>query len=133
MSIFETSRDLLIDDLESRLRKALKCAMLSRGVNEEELAAKLTTLLDRTDNPIIPGLVNAWKAETKHRWHLPANLVPLICEILEDDSIQRLLLSEKLKQSLELGESTPRIVSLLRTVLPEATERKKGEKRQKKA
>jgi hypothetical protein len=125
MSIFETSRDLLIDDLESRLRKALKCAMLSRGVNEEELAAKLTTLLDRTDNPIIPGLVNAWKAETKHRWHLPAYLVPIICEILGDDSIQRLLLSEKLRQSLEFGEAVPKVVSALRSVLPESAGQRK--------
>ena len=130
MSIFGTTRDRFADDLDILLRKSLKRAMLSRDVNEETLAAELTKRLGR---PVTAALVNAWKAETKHRWHLPANLVPLICEILEDDSIQRLLLSEKLKQSLELGESTPRIVSLLRTVLPEATERKKGEKRQKKA
>lgn len=111
MSIFETSRVSLTDDLETLLRKSLKCAMLSRGMNEEKLAAELTQRLGR---PVNAALVNAWKAETKHRWHLPANLVPVICEILGDDSIQRLLLSEKLRQSLELGESVPKVVSLLR-------------------
>jgi hypothetical protein len=128
MSIFETSRNPLTDDLDALLRKSLKCAMLSRDINEEKLAAELTKRLGRTVNA---ALVSAWKAETKHRWHLPANLVPVICEILGDDSIQRLLLSEKLKQSLDLGESAPRIISLLRSVLPEATEGKKGESRKK--
>jgi hypothetical protein len=131
MSIFKTSRNLLADELDALLRKSLKCAMLSRGINEEELAAELTKRLGRTDNPVTPGLVNAWKAETKHRWHLPANLVPIICEILGDDTIQRLLLSEKLRQSLELGKSTDKVVSLLRSALPKATERTKGEGRDK--
>jgi hypothetical protein len=102
--------------------------MLSRHINEEELAAELSRRSGRT---VKAALVNAWKAETKHRWHLPANLVPALCEILGDDSIQRLLLSEKLKQSLDLGESTPRIVSLLQSVLTEATEQKKGERGKK--
>jgi hypothetical protein len=128
MSICETNRLPLTGDLDALLRKSLKRAMLSRGINEEDLAAELTSRLGRTVNR---ASVNAWKAETKIRWHLPANLVPLICEILGDDSIQRLLLSEKLKQSLDLGESTPRIVSLLRRVLPRRTVRKKGQSREK--
>jgi hypothetical protein len=116
MSIFETSRNPLTDDLDTILRKSLKCAMLSRDINEEKLAAELSKRLGRTVNA---ALVNAWKAETKHRWHLPANLVPVICEILGDDSIQRLLLSDKLRDALRLGESTPQVVSLLRSALTE--------------
>jgi hypothetical protein len=125
MSIFETSRGLPADDLDALLRKSLKCAMLSRGMNEEELAAELTKRLGRSDNPVTPGLVNAWKAETKHRWHLPAKLVPVICEILGNDSIQRLLLNEKMRQSLDLGESVPRVVSLLRSALPQKARNKR--------
>jgi len=128
MSIFETNRDPFTDDLETLLRKSLKCAMLSRDKKEDKLAEELTKRLGR---PINPALVNAWKAETKHRWHLPASMVPVICEILGDDTIQRLLLSEKLRKSLELGESIPRIVSLLRSVLSEGTERKNSEGRRK--
>jgi hypothetical protein len=114
MSIFETNPSPLADDVDALLRRSLKAAMLSRDMNEEKLAAKLTERLGRKVNA---ALVNAWKAETKHRWHLPANLIPVICEILQDDSIQRLLLSEKLKQSLDLGESVPRVVSLLQKCL----------------
>jgi hypothetical protein len=126
MSIFETTRTSHKDDLDAILRRSLKRAMLFHSMNERDLAAELTQRLGRTDKPIIPGLVNAWKAETKHRWHLPANLVPVICEILGDDTIQRLLLSEKLRQSLDLGESTTRIVAMLQGVLPKPTERKNG-------
>jgi hypothetical protein len=116
MSIFETGRNPLADDLDILLRKSLKCAMLSRDINEEKLAAELTKRLGRS---VKSALVNAWKAETKHRWHLPANLVPIICEILGDDSIQRLLLSDKLRDALKLGESARQVASLLRNALSE--------------
>jgi len=98
--------------------------MLFRGMNEEELAAEVSKRSGRT---VSPHLISAWKAETKHRWHLDPSLIPVICEILGDDTIQRLLLSEKLRQSLELGESTPRIVALLGSALAEAMERKEVE------
>jgi hypothetical protein len=128
MSIFGTTRDPFSDDLDALLRKSLKRAMLARSINEETLAAELTKRLGR---PVTAALVNAWKAETKHRWHLPANLVPFICEILEDDSIQRLLLSEKLKESLDLGESARRVVSLLRAALGEERKRESPKKPQR--
>jgi hypothetical protein len=131
MSIFKTSRNLLPDELDVLLRKSMKCAMLSRGINEEELAAELTKRLGLTEHPFKPSLINAWKAETKHRWHLPGYLIPIICEILGDDTIQRVVMSEKLRRNVELGESTPRIVSLLRSALAQATERKNGEGRKK--
>ena len=128
MSIFETSRTLSVDELDTLLRKALKCAMLARGINEEMLAAELTKRLGRTDNnPVTPGLVNAWKAETKHRWSLPGKYIPIICEILGDDSIQRLLMSEKHRQSLDLGESVPRIVSALQSALADTARHPKDE------
>jgi hypothetical protein len=127
MSIFETSRNAFTDDLDILLRKSLKCAMLSRDVNEEKLAAELTKRLGRT---VKVALVNAWKAETKHRWHLPANLVPVICEILGDDSIQRLLLSDKLRDALRLGESARQVVSLLRSALIEQGNREGPKKPQ---
>ena len=116
MSIFGTTRDRFADDLDILLRKSLKRAMLSRDVNEETLAAELTKRLGR---PVTAALVNAWKAETKHRWHLPVNLVPVICEILRDDRIQRLLLSDKLRDAVKLGESAPQVASLLRNALSE--------------
>ena len=125
MSIFETSRNAQADEVDILLRQSLKCAMLSGHINEEKLAEELSRRLGRT---VKPALVSAWKAETKHRWRLPADLVPIICEILKDDSIQRLLLSEKLKQSLDLGESVPRVVSLLRGVLPKRAGKKQTRK-----
>jgi len=70
-------------------------------------------------------------APTKQKWHLPADVVPHLCEILGDDSIQRVLLSDKLKDALSLGESARRVVSLLRRALPQPRERRELKGRKK--
>ena len=111
-------------ELDEQLRASVKCAITISRLSAAQIADQLTERLHR---PIKEGLVYAWMAPAGHKWHLPADAVPHLCEILGDDSIQRLLLSEKLRQSLELGESTPRVVALLRSALPEATERKEVE------
>lgn len=112
------------EELDDILRRALKSAVQASRFSVEQIADQLG---------VNKSLVYAWIAPSGHSWHLPAYVVPRLCEILGDDSIQRLLLSEKLRQSLELGESTPRIVSLLRSALSGATERKndKGQKQPK--
>ena len=121
MYILKTSRIPLVDELDALLRKSLKLAMLSRGIKEEEVAQELSK---QPGIKVTPAQITAWKAETRHRWRLPAALVPIICEILGNDSIQRLLLSEKLRQSLKFGESVPEIVALLRSALPEGPEQR---------
>ena len=124
--MFDTNQGLLRDELDALIRKALRNAM--RGKNLDRVAAQLR---ERSGRPVSVPLLRAWSAEARHRWQLPAPLVPPICEILEDDTIQHLLLSEKLKKSLELGESTPRIVAILRSGLREATERREIEGQKK--
>ena len=96
--------------------------MVARGLSEDGLAKELSTSSGR---PINAGLVHAWTAESKHKWRIPADLIPFVCEILEDDTIQRLVMSPKQRERLELGESVPRIVSLLRSALKEARTRSK--------
>ncbi len=124
MSDLVTTREGRADALGNLLRYKLKLAMAARGLSEERFARELSDLSDR---PISTGLAHAWTAESKHKWRMPSDVVPFVCEILRDDSIQRILLSAKLRQSLELGESTPRVVALLRSALAEATERKQVE------
>ena len=96
--------------------------MLARGMNAQEVADELTRRSGRT---IKPCLVNAWIAKLRQSWRLPAELVPAVCEILNDDSIQRLLLSDKLRQALEFGESGRLVISQLRRVLKEPRRRSK--------
>lgn len=130
MFIFETNRYASAEELGTLIRQSLRDAVHSFGLE------KFTTELQRRSGRKVQAtLVNAWMSDTKHRWRLPTDLVPFVCEILGDDTIQRLVMSEKHRRALELGESIPRIVALLRSALPEATERKKaeGEKKPKRA
>ena len=117
MSDLMTTRDGPADALGKLIRRALKVAMVARGLNEDDLAKELSI---RTGRPITASLVHAWTAESKHKWRIPADLIPFVCEILEDDSIQRLVMNPKQRERLELGESVPRMVSLLRGVLKQA-------------
>jgi len=102
------------NELDALLRCSLKGAIHASSKSAEQIADELTSRLHRR---IIAATLYAWMAETKQNWHLPADVVPHLCEILGDDTIQRLLLSEKLKKSLDLGESAPRVAALLRSAL----------------
>lgn len=129
MSDEQTSRAETIESkLDATLRAALKRAINFSRYSREQIADELTVRLRRK---ISPATVDAWTAETKKAWHLPADAVPHLCEFLADDSIQRLLLSEKLRQSLELGESTPKVVALLRDALSDAGHNEKPQRRSK--
>ncbi len=97
-------------ELDALLREALRRAIHACSKSPGQIAEELEKRLGR---PIKEGLLYAWMAERKHRWHLPADAVPHLCEILKDDTMQRLLLSKELKESLFLGEDTPRIEAIL--------------------
>ncbi len=117
----KTTPSLQAQKLDAILRESMRRAMLTRGINAQEVADELSK---RSGRSITPGLVNAWIAKQRHRWHLPADLVPAVCEFLGDDTIQRLLLSDKLRHALTLGESTQQVVSLLRSALANGRQRK---------
>lgn len=87
--------------------------MRAKNLSPELLSAKLK---DRFGREVKAAQIRAWVAESRHRWRLPADLVPHICEVLGDDSLQRLLLTGKQRDALELGQSSRRVASLLRKV-----------------
>lgn len=122
MSDLGTTRDGPADALGKLIRRALKVGMVAKGIGEDDLAKELKS---RSGREINAGLVHAWTAESKHKWRIPGDLIPFVCEILDDDTIQRLVMSPKLRERLELGESTPRIVSLLESAVREARTRVK--------
>jgi hypothetical protein len=68
------------------------------------------------------AMLDAWTANSKEAWHLPADVVPPLCTILGEDTIQRHLLSQKLREALEIGESATRLYSLLKKTLKEVNE-----------
>jgi len=102
-------------DLDTELRLALNLAMQAQNMNEEKLAHEIERRVPHAK--ISSALVKAWKSESRHRWRIPAELIPVICEILQNDTLQRLVLSSKLKEALELGEAAPRVIKLLQKSL----------------
>jgi len=118
----DTSPGPRVDKMDALLRESLRRAMLARCISPQELADGLA---ERCGRKLDVALVRAWTASSRHRWRLPAELVPLICEILGDDSIQRLVLSDKLREALELGEKAPRVAELLRDALKQRQGRSK--------
>jgi hypothetical protein len=116
----QTTQSPQTGELDALLREKLRRALRLSRLSPEQIADELTR---RSGRPIKDGLIYAWSAETKHRWHLPADVVPHLCELLGDDSIQRLLLSDKLRHALDLGESARRVISLLSVALSEETKR----------
>jgi len=106
--------------LDRIIRDLLKRAVTLSRLSPVQIADELTKRLQRQ---VGQPLIYAWMAPT-NRNRLPVDVLPHICEILKDDSIQRLVLGDKLRRSLELGESTPRVVSLLQSALREGTNRK---------
>ena len=105
--------------LDVLLRESLRRAIHASPMKRESICKELTKFLRRK---ISLTMLDAWTAESKGAWHLPADVVPPLCTILEDDSIQRHLLSPKLREALELGESAARVQLLLQKSLSEAKE-----------
>ena len=106
--------------LDRTIRDLLRRAVTLSRLSPEQIAEELTKRLQRQ---IGEPLIYAWMAPT-NRNRLPVDVLPHICDILKDDSIQRLILSDKLRQALELGESTPRVLTLLRAALNEGNKPK---------
>ena len=89
------------------MREALKRAVHLCSLSPALIADELT----KRGRPTTEAMIYAWMAESKQNW-LPADTIPDLCEILHDDTMQRLLLSKELRDSLDLGENTPRLMAI---------------------
>jgi hypothetical protein len=110
--------------LDCRLKLSVSRAIRSKRVRRRDLAAELTRLLGRA---VSPAMVDTWTANSKFDWHIPADAVPALAEILQDESIQRQLLSPTQLRALRVGESARRLRALLREALADC--RKLAKKR----
>ncbi len=111
-------------ELRPLLREAIHRSSLSRAV----IAEKLTRSLGRK---VTVPMLDTWTAATKGGYHLPADAVPALCEILQDDALQRQLLSRDLREALELGESARRMELLLARTVRTAHALKGSQRRRK--
>jgi len=72
-----------------------------------EIAEELTL---HVGQPTSKRMLDDWTAESKKRARLPACYVEALCEITNDDRLQRHLLSERLRELLRLGESAEKVI-----------------------
>ncbi len=76
------------------------------------------------------GMLENWISESKWKWHLPADCVPALCDILGIDALQRQLLSDRLRELLTIGESVTQAAGSLKRA-QEAVARIKANTRSK--
>lgn len=105
--------------LDAVLRDWLRRAIAASRIKREDICTELKNRLGRE---ISINMLDTWTAATKQDWHIPADAVPALADILQDDTIQRQLLNPKQCHALKLGESAVSLHSLLKEVLAEARE-----------
>src|SRR5260370_12789382 len=72
------------------------------GSDRTNLASQLSI---RTGRRISLAMLNAYATRSNNSAKFPAFLVPLLCEILGDDRLQKFLLGPRLRKLLESAES----------------------------
>ena len=88
-------------DLDALLRDSLRRAIRFSSKSRQQICDELSIRLGRK---ISSNMLDNWTGESKRAWRLPADCVPVLCEILDNDTMQRQLLSESLKEAVEVGE-----------------------------
>jgi hypothetical protein len=97
-------------ELDKKIRALLRRALAQSPLNRANLCDELAKTVG---HKVPPAMLDAWCADTKTRWHLPAYLIPKICELTRDDGIQRELLSFNMLVHLRVGEFIFEHTSLL--------------------
>ncbi len=88
-------------DINGILRHTLRRLLRKSNKSSATVAEELSRALGRN---VSLSALNKWAGEFSIGWRLPADAVPALGEILHDDALQRQLLSEKMKEALEIGE-----------------------------
>lgn len=91
----------LVHSTDRLLRETIRRGIRFCHKSPVEICEALSARVGRT---ISVESLHKWKAESETERRLPADCVLALSEILRDDTLQRAMLSERLKQALELGE-----------------------------
>jgi len=83
----------------------LRTAIRRSGLTHSEIARRLEAA---TQHGTSTAMLDAWTSLVRAN-HLPAYLVPSLCDILGDPSLQRELLSTKQRELLEYGEAREKV------------------------
>lgn len=88
--------------LDARIRVALSGAIRKSGKSRETIAQELS---DACGLNVSVFTLNNWTCDSKRERRIPAEAIPALCEVLGDDSLQRLMMSDEHLNALELGDA----------------------------
>jgi hypothetical protein len=83
------------------LRQLLSEAVRHSSKSRMQIASEMTQLIGR---PITINMLNAYTSLAKEPVRFPAAFINAFCQVVDDDRVQRYLLSPRLRALLELGE-----------------------------
>jgi hypothetical protein len=111
MSDGQTSESLKrAENLDGFLKEWLASRIRAKKIDRLWLCQELTK---RTDRKISISILDTWTAGTKRDHPIPADVLPALSDILQDDAPLRKMLNAEQREALELGESGTRFYSLL--------------------
>ena len=115
---------------EVRVRRILCEAIKRSGKTRPEAAQLISEKLGRTVTA--SNLADFVRFGTKKRHvRFPAAWVPVFCEVFGDDALQRGVMSERLRELVELGELTCGLPSTLAKMQDLAAKLRGGERQKK--
>ena len=89
-------------DLNAQIRSALRRAIRMSGKSRLQIVDELN---GRHGVAISVHILNNWTGDSKRERRIPAEIIPALCDALNDDSLQRLLMSTEQIAQLQLGKS----------------------------
>lgn len=122
---------ILVQIKDKEIRECLRRILRASPKSRQHIADELTKAVGRN---VSLECLNKWASEAESARHLPADCILPLSEILGDDSLQRLILTEKMKRCLRLGEwldGSAWVIEELNVKLPKEYRIKKSDKSRK--
>jgi hypothetical protein len=86
---------------DGEVRRCVAAAMKKSGLSRDQVADRMTQKLGR---PVTVVMLADYTAERKTAARFPGAWIAVFCDVVGDDSLQRLVLSPRLRKLLELAE-----------------------------
>jgi len=105
MDIPNTAKNFGLQD--SELRKLLSKLIRQSNHKRRQIAEEMSRL---TGLHISERMLNDWTSEYHRSARFPAFLIEPFCQAIRNDELQRRLVSERLRELIDLGEKAERLL-----------------------
>lgn len=88
-------------DVDAHLRQTVSALIRSSNKSRSQIADELSSILDAK---VTVNILNGFTAKSKWGVRFPAAWIPALCEVLHDNTLERVFLSERSLRLLEWAE-----------------------------